>query len=52
MRRPWPPATQIFNGGAVALNSAGYAVPAGPGVRHFRGIADETVDNSAGGRWR
>ena len=27
---------------------AGFAVPAGPGVRHFRGIADETVDNSAG----
>ena len=45
---PVAAATQIFNGGAVALNSAGFAVPAGPGVRHFRGIADETVDNSAG----
>jgi hypothetical protein len=41
-------ATQIFNGAAVGLNSGGFAVPAGPGVRHFRGIADETVDNSAG----
>jgi hypothetical protein len=45
---PVAASTRIFNGGAVALNSAGFAVPAGPGVRHFRGIADETVDNSAG----
>ncbi|MGD1001862.1 MAG: hypothetical protein ABSA67_14300 [Candidatus Brocadiia bacterium] len=45
---PVAAATQIFNGAAVGLNSGGFAVPAGPGVRHFRGIADETVDNSAG----
>jgi hypothetical protein len=39
---------KIFNGGAVALNAGGFAVPAGPGLKHFRGIADESVDNSAG----
>jgi hypothetical protein len=39
---------QIFNGGAVALDANGNAVPAGPGPKHFRGIADETVDNSGG----
>jgi hypothetical protein len=39
---------KIFNGGAVALNVGGFAVPAGPGVKHFRGIADESVDNSGG----
>ena len=39
---------KIFNGGAVALNAGGFAVPAGPGAKHFRGIADESVDNSDG----
>lgn len=39
---------KVFNGGAIALDAAGYAVPAGPDVKHFRGIADQTVDNSAG----
>ena len=39
---------KICNGAAVALDASGNAVHAGPGVRHFRGIADETVDNSAG----
>ena len=39
----------LFNGGAVALDAGGFAVPAGPGPKHFRGIADESVDNSAGG---
>jgi hypothetical protein len=45
---PVAASTRIFNGGAVALDANGNAVPAGPGVKHFRGIADETVDNSAG----
>jgi hypothetical protein len=39
--------TKICNGAAVALNANGFAVSAGPGAAHFRGIADETVDNSA-----
>ncbi len=39
---------KICNGAAVALDASGNAIHAGPGVRHFRGIADETVDNSAG----
>ena len=40
--------TKICNGAAVALDANGYATHAGPGVKHFRGIADETADNSAG----
>jgi hypothetical protein len=39
---------KIFNGAAVALNAAGFAVSAGPGVKHFRGIVAESVDNSSG----
>jgi hypothetical protein len=39
--------TKICNGAAVALDAGGFAVSAGPGAAHLRGIADETVDNSA-----
>ena len=39
---------KICNGAAVALNAAGFAVSAGAGAKHFRGIADETADNSGG----
>ena len=39
---------KIYNGGAVARNAAGYAVPAGTVAGRFCGIADETVDNTAG----
>jgi hypothetical protein len=38
---------KICNGAAVALNASGFAVSAGPGAAHLRGIADETVDNTA-----
>jgi hypothetical protein len=38
----------ICNGAAVALDANGNAINAGPGVKHFRGIADETVDNAGG----
>jgi hypothetical protein len=38
--------TKICNGAAVALNAGGFAVSAGPGAAHLRGIADETVDNT------
>lgn len=37
----------VFNGGALAC-AGGYARPAGPGKKHFRGIADQTVSNSGG----
>jgi hypothetical protein len=39
--------TKICNGAAVALDADGFAVSAGPGAAHLRGIADETVDNTA-----
>jgi hypothetical protein len=44
---PVAAATKICNGAAVALNLLGLAVSAGPGNVHFRGIAEETVDNTA-----
>ena len=39
---------KICNGAAVALGATGCAVSAGPNVKHLRGIADETVDNTDG----
>jgi hypothetical protein len=39
---------KICNGAAVALNVHGDAIHAGPGPKHLRGIADETVDNTTG----
>jgi hypothetical protein len=39
--------TKICNGAAVALDAEGFAVSAGPSAAHLRGIADETVDNTA-----
>jgi hypothetical protein len=45
---PMAAGAKICNGAAVALNAAGFAVNAGPGASHFRGIADKTVDNSDG----
>jgi hypothetical protein len=38
----------IYNGAAVAVNAAGYAIPAGTAGGMFRGIADETVDPTDG----
>jgi len=40
---------KLFNGAAIALTPTGCAIQAGAGKKHFRGIADESVDNSAGG---
>lgn len=43
-------AVKIFKGAIVAVNSSGYAVPIDPSVagHRFIGVANETVDNSAG----
>jgi hypothetical protein len=41
--------TKIYAGSLVAINSSGYAVPAGATAGHrVIGRADETIDNSAG----
>lgn len=47
---PVKAATRIFGGSMVAVDSTGYAVPAGNVAGHkFMGVAMEPADNSAGG---
>lgn len=42
-------ATTVFEGGMVAVNAAGYMVPAGAvGAKRIVGVARDTYDNSAG----
>lgn len=38
----------LWQGGIVAINAAGFAVPAGPGVKRVAGRAEKTVDNRGG----
>ena len=44
---PLGASVKVFNGGAVAL-AGGNLHPAGPGKKHFRGIANQSVDNTGG----